>query len=125
MKTKTLIALLQKADPSGEEECCVGNIDILDVWIEPAYWDGCLQVLKRDENSKGYSVIGAKITSKGKKVVIDTHSIKSAIWNRISAGYKLDIEYDDYSNPHYKAIYDGEIEKAENYIKSKHKGNKV
>ena len=28
MKIKDLIAALQEADPSGEIECCVGNVDI-------------------------------------------------------------------------------------------------
>lgn len=32
MKTKILIEKLQKADPSGELECCVQNVDIVDVF---------------------------------------------------------------------------------------------
>lgn len=79
MKTKKLIRLLQEADPSGEEEVCVGNVDILAVYKEPAYWDGDLQKLIRDEENTFYNVIGAEIIRNGFKIQIYTHSIKDAI----------------------------------------------
>ena len=79
MKTKELIRQLNEADPSGEEEVCVGNTDIhfADRW--PAYYDGCLQVLKRDESNPCYNITGAEIRGEGVKVQIHTLSIKNAI----------------------------------------------
>jgi hypothetical protein len=72
MKTRELIRLLQDADPSGDIECCVGNHDIVSVGVEPAYHDGCLQVLVRDPAKTGIccDIIGARRTSKGQKLVI-------------------------------------------------------
>ena len=80
MKTKELIRQLQEADPSGELECCVQNADIHFVHIEPAYYDGCLQVLIRDESNPYYNIIGAKYVSKGDKIVIHPLSISDAIF---------------------------------------------
>jgi hypothetical protein len=80
MKTKKLIELLNEADPSGELECCVGNRDIFSVYTDPAYWDGRLEVLIRDEANPYYNVVGAKITAKGNKVVIRGLGIDDAIW---------------------------------------------
>lgn len=94
MKTKDLIAALQDADPSGELECCVGNADIHTVYPEPAYWDGCLQVLIHDKNKAPYyDVVGAKIVGKGTKVVIHPLSISDAIAN----DHDLPIEYEGVS----------------------------
>lgn len=80
MKTKKLIELLQKEDPTGEEEVSVGNQDIFFVAKEPAYYDGRQQVLIRDWDNKYYNVIGAKYRSRGSKIVIHTHSIADALW---------------------------------------------
>jgi hypothetical protein len=80
MKTKELIRQLQEADPSGELECCVGNADIHFVDVEPAYWDGCLQVLKRDESNPYYNIIGGKYTCRGDKVNVRPLSIGDAIF---------------------------------------------
>ena len=68
-------------DPTGEEECCVNNHDIHFVSIDPAYWDGKLQVLNRDPNNKYYNIIGAKYVTSGYKVCINTLSIENAICN--------------------------------------------
>lgn len=89
MKTKELIRQLQEADPSGEEEVSVGNVDIHFVDREPAYYDGCLQVLVRDENNKFYNITGAKVVSNGNKVVIHTLSITDALWDNA----ELPIDY--------------------------------
>ena len=90
MKTKELIKLLQEQDPSGELECCVGNVDIFGVYIEPAYWDGALQVLVRDESKKPYyNVVGAKYITEGNKITISTHSIMDAL----SENDNLPVEY--------------------------------
>lgn len=79
MKTKKLIELLQAADATGELECCVGNVDIHFVSQEPAYYDGRLEILIRDENIRYYNVIGAKITGRGRKIQIHTLSIEDAM----------------------------------------------
>ena len=92
MKTKELIRQLQEADPSGELECCVGNADIFFVDVEPAYWDGCLQVLKRDPaKAPYYDVVGAKYTSKGNKVVVRPLSIRDAILDDENLPVEFDV----------------------------------
>lgn len=82
MKTKELIRQLIEADPSGEEEVCVGNCDIHFIENLPAYYDGSLQVLQRDENCKFYNIIGGKYKRTGRKIQIHTLSISDAISNR-------------------------------------------
>ena len=80
MKTKDLIAALQAADPSGEIEVCVGNHDIHFVSVEPAYYDGCFQVLKRDESKTDcWNVTGAEIRSSGWKLVLHPMSIEDLL----------------------------------------------
>jgi hypothetical protein len=81
MKTKTLIKLLQEADPTGEEEVCVGNQDILCVEQEPAYYDGCLQVLERDESKECYNVTGVRYVRDGNKISITPYGVVDAIWD--------------------------------------------
>ena len=82
MKVKELIRQLQEADPTGEIEACVGNIDIHFVSREPAYYDGRLEVLTRDPARTGrcYDICGAEIRSDGDKVQIHILSIQQAIW---------------------------------------------
>lgn len=80
MKVKKLIELLQQVDPTGELECGVGNEDIFAVYKDPAYYDGCQQILIRDESKNCYNVVAAKITAYGTKVVIRPLSITDAIW---------------------------------------------
>jgi hypothetical protein len=59
-----------EADPSGQTEFCIGNNDIHYVDTCPAYYDGSLEILERDENLTCYNIIGSKITDKGIKVFI-------------------------------------------------------
>lgn len=106
MKTKELIRQLQEADPSGELECCVENVDILSVQILPAYYDDYLQVLIRDENDHFYNVIGAKYVGSGSKVVISPHSICDAIFEN----QDLPVEYVGVSQSS-KAAYEKEVTK--------------
>ena len=75
MKTKELIRQLQDADPSGEIEVCVGNVDIHFVERLEAYYDGTLQVLTRDETRKGYKIVGGKYKRTGSKINLHTLSI--------------------------------------------------
>ena len=85
MKSKKLIELLQKEDPSGETEVCVysedGNVDILGLESKPGYWDGCYQILERNWDSPYYNVIGAQYRSDGDKIMIRGHSIIDALEN--------------------------------------------
>lgn len=82
MKTKELIRQLMEEDPTGEEEVCVGNVDIHFVCSEPAYWDGSLQILQRDSSkSPYYNIVGGKYKRSGVKIQIHTLSISDAISN--------------------------------------------
>jgi hypothetical protein len=76
MKTKDLIALLQTADPTGEEHCCVGNADIWTIDVCAAYYDGALHVIDRDE--EGHPTKGRRRRT-GSKICISTISIGDAI----------------------------------------------
>ena len=80
MKTGQLVDLLLEADPSREGEVCVGNEDIWYVEPKPAYWDGCLQRLIRDETKQGYNIVGAKYQGEGTKISIRTLSIEDAVF---------------------------------------------
>lgn len=94
MKTKKLIEELQKCDPTGEEEVCIGNVDIHFIEKLPAYYDGTLQVLIRDEKkSPYYNIVGAKYKRTGKKIVIHYHSISDAICDNPN----LPIDYSELS----------------------------
>lgn len=53
MKTKKLVQLLLEADPDGEAEVCVGNVDIIDVdGPMPAYYDGQFVQITCDDNAR-------------------------------------------------------------------------
>lgn len=91
MKTKDLIRHLQEADPSGEIEVCVENVDIHFLTTEPAYYDGSLQVLERDETCQYYNIIGGKYKRTGQKVVIHTHTFQDAI----SVNHDFPIDYSE------------------------------
>lgn len=79
MKTRRLIELLQAADPSGDLDCCVDNLDIFTLSVEPGYYDGHAQQLIRDESNPYYNVVGARIVGRGQKVLIRTLSIEDAL----------------------------------------------
>lgn len=115
MKTKDLIAALNEVDPTGEMEVCVGNQDIHFVAVEPAYHDGCLQVLLRDEKvTDCYNVIGAEIRSDGAKLNIETLSIKSALWNdpEMPVGF-----VGDYAKEHYAKSIATERKAVRDHVK--------
>jgi hypothetical protein len=102
VKTKDLIKELQEADPTGELEVCVNNVDIFTVTPEPAYWDGKLQVLKRDPALKPYyDVVGAKYVTSGCKINIDPMSITDLLWSEPEA----EIDYSDIPE-HSRARYE-------------------
>lgn len=79
MKTKELIKQLQLEDPTGEAEVSVGNVDIHFVGSEPAFYDGPLQVLQRNEKTAGYNITGGKYKRTGVKIVIYPLSFSDAI----------------------------------------------
>lgn len=79
MKTKDLIARLNEIDPTGEGEVCVGNEDVYTVVAKPCYWDGCQQILERDDTIPYYNVIGARYRSSGTKICIEPLSVEDAI----------------------------------------------
>ena len=100
MKTKELIRRLQEADPGGELECCVGNVDIYYIDILPSYYDGCLQILEYDEKlrDKCFSIVGARREESGSKIMLVPYSIREAI----SDDPDFPVSYTEYSTKHYK-----------------------
>ena len=76
MKGKELIKQLQEADPTGEIEVCTGNADIWDVTVEPAYYDGALQVIDRDSDNR--PILGRRVRS-GQKVSLSPIRIEDAL----------------------------------------------
>lgn len=96
MKTKELIRQLQKVDPSGEEEVCVANMDILTVDSLPAYYDGPAQVLIRDSEDK---IIGGRYKRSGIKVQI----FSAAFVDMISNEGAFEVDYSEL-NPDQAAV---------------------
>jgi len=109
VKTKKVIELLQKADPSGENEVCVDNMDIYSIHSEPAYWNGTQQVLERNESDPGYNVVSAKYKTSGTKIVIQPLSILDAICNEPY----LQIDYSELSDSNRDATIKHNQEHAE------------
>lgn len=81
MKSKELIKMLQEVDPSGEIECCVGNINVVGVEVLPAYYDGTLQVVKLDEFG---NPVSAKYVRNGQKIVLKIMDIYNCILDSIN-----------------------------------------
>lgn len=78
MKTKELIDKLQKEDPSGELEVCVGNLPIYFLEKLPAYYDGPLEMLIQDRSKDPYyNIVGYKITTKGDKLNVVVYDLDS------------------------------------------------
>lgn len=101
MKTKDIIALLQKADPSGELEVSVGNSDITYVAKLEGYYDGSQEILIKD----GYNVVGAKFNHSGHKIVIYYNPISEILWDKPD----LPVDYSDlneYRRERYKESHD-------------------
>ena len=109
MKTKDLIKALQEEDPSGEMECVVGNHSVVGVWTDPAYWDGCMQVVERDPATQRYK---ARITSSGHKVVLWVMGAIDVIENYPEAEVKIEV-----GNAEKQADYEKMIENARRTIR--------
>ena len=76
MKTKRLIELLQKADPTGELPVSVGPNPVVGAWAESCYWDGYPWVEVRDERG----CIGSmKLLNTGDKVILTDYSIEDYV----------------------------------------------
>jgi hypothetical protein len=116
MKTKEVIRQLMEADPSGEEEVCVGNVDIHFIHAEPAYYDGALQVLTRNPDCKYYNITGGKYRRTGMKVVIKTLSITDAISCAYEGESDCQIDYSELSERDQV-----ETKKAHNQLREWHK----
>lgn len=107
MKTKDVIAMLQKADPTGEVDVCVGNVDISYIGRLPAYYDGSQQVLILNEKGR---VIGGKYKREGNKVQIHLLPFSTLLWDHVD----IEIDYselDEGRKQEYKENHDN-IRKA-------------
>lgn len=97
MKSKTLIELLQKADPTGDMEVTVAKKDILFTEVKEAYWDGCAHIMFRHPDG-GYPT-GAKIISDGH--TIELHTINA--YDCIEDNPEFPVEYDsEYVRNHHE-----------------------
>lgn len=95
MKSKELIKILQELDPEGNIEVSVGNVDIIDVELLPAYYDGYLQVLKKDlSKTDCYNIIGLEFKTNGNKIVISPYNIEDYIMDHHAKLDKLNITFD-------------------------------
>ena len=82
MKTKKVIEILQKLDPAGENEVSVCGRDIVEITMYPAYYDGALEVLERDETKSDvpeFQIVKARMVRSGVKIVINPLSIEEAL----------------------------------------------
>lgn len=93
MKTKDLIRLLQEADPTGEEHCCIDNADISGVCAMSAYYDGCLQVVERVEGEADGRPLSATRVHSGVKINISPMPISELLLDCP----RLRITYNDYT----------------------------
>jgi hypothetical protein len=80
MKTKELIAQLQKEDPTGETEVIVDGSPIYSIENQPAYYDGPLKVLIQDHSlDPYYNIVGFKYVRGGNKIRISTMSLDDCL----------------------------------------------
>ncbi len=73
MKTRDLIAKLHALDPTGDVECCVDGNGIIDVYMEPAYWDGLLAVMVDP-----YTM---EFRAQGHKILLFSRGLSDAVFN--------------------------------------------
>lgn len=118
MKTKTLIKVLQKLDPSGELEVCIGNKDIVEIKVLPANYDGRLEILQRHEVEEGYNISGIEMRSKGQKVSIEPYGLEYYVFDHYSDLDNLNITFDSEPDP-------GTLELIEKYKENANEINDV
>lgn len=92
MKTKDLIQLLNHIDPSGENEVVIGNEPVFTAYPEPAYWDGRMQKIVRNEEG---SAVKGIFTSKGQKITIRSYGIQDAIYDNPDFPVEFDLDTTD------------------------------
>lgn len=116
MKSKELVRRILEADPSGEIECCIGNADIEGPSVEPAYWDGPLQVFKFNE--KGYPVSAKRVRS-GEKMVLSPLYISNFIgeYDGFTVEYQSDedrarYEYSDKESARFHNQIEADVDKG-------------
>ncbi|HYF54170.1 MAG TPA: hypothetical protein VEA41_07920 [Salinarimonas sp.] len=80
MKTKDLIAELQRLDPEGDIEV-EGCGDIHFLTRQPGYYDGPAFVLKRDPTTEYYNVIGAEYQFKPDKIRLHMLDLRDVLLN--------------------------------------------
>lgn len=107
MKSKDLIAELQKLDPSGEIEV-IADGDIYFASLEPAYYDGCLQTLIRDPAlAPYYNIIGMKITGRGQKIQLHCMNMRDVIFDEDEKPLIFDLsELNDNRKERYQLAID-------------------
>lgn len=99
MKTKELIELLLREDPSGELDVVIGNQPVSVVQKLPAYYDGPLEVLEYAEHNRFVLVKGKYVRDTDiYKVNLRPYGIMDALCDHP----ELEIEYPDCTNvDHY------------------------
>lgn len=95
MKTKDLVKYLLLADPDGECEVCVGNVDIIDVSTPmPCYYDGQFVQIVRDEEARTehncHGVTKVKPRTKGSKIKLHTMDAEEAFLDNPDAILEMD-----------------------------------
>jgi hypothetical protein len=114
MNGEELKALIDSLDPTGKIEISIDNKDIYFGEVTEAYWDGRLERLIIDDSKKPYySIVGAKVVSSGKKLVLHTMGVKDVLMNDEDASVDLsDLE------TNMPTSYRDWSEKVENWRKS-------
>lgn len=97
MKTKELVRKLIKADPDGEAEVCVGNIDIIDVdGPMSSYWDGRFIKIGLDEKNimqnNCHGVSSVTVKTNGLKIKLQLKDAEDAFIDNPEAEFILEEE---------------------------------
>lgn len=130
MKVKELIKQLMDADPTGNEEVVVNNIDIHFVEELPGYYDGAYQILHRDESKKDcWNITGGEYRRSGSKIQIHTLAISDILDRDVQIDYskignkaleKKYFEADEKTRQQYKNIHiDCEWSNFKEWLKEK------
>lgn len=118
MKTKELIELLQKYDPSGEIEIVVDGAPIYFCEKGEAYWDGPLSLLIQDKNNKYFNIEGYKYTDQGIKLNLRTMDLESVLSELMDKRFDKDIIIElDLKSDVSKRITIENINKTYEYLK--------
>jgi hypothetical protein len=81
LKTREVIAALQKADPTGELEVVADGQPIYVVERLPAYYDGSLHMLVQNKAMQCFNIVGYKITNEGEKVRLHLISLEGLLFD--------------------------------------------